>query len=407
MRYIVPASEQGALSLCRHPRTTDTTWRNVTDPRTGASQLIPSGYDSSLAARDCPFKREDGRFDLGLYCAPFGNPGGEPGDPTMGFWSFDNILLAWLLVFTHVRTCLPHTLRACWAAGPSKLLLAALTATASCCPLLDADDHDHMVENNVHDNGQHKLVVLDLALHHGTCVRSVWGGAPAMLSSRTASALYCSSLLALQSRPCLHLMRLLLPPQVFLGGMILVNLALAVIFVNFEDSKREPWCHANQRAHGPLRIAHQRAHCVLAVGTHEDVAKEASTSDTSAAEPSDAKGAQPVAEGAEANVQHSRASPWADPLNPDPLAKPLPAFPDLSDEYEEPDTASQQVKGSQSRAMSSTCSVFALMYRLLPPLSLALSLAHLAPCCLAAGRGGCSWHAAGGQPFWQWQMGWV
>jgi len=99
--YIVPEDEEEIV--CRHPRTRATVWRNTTDPDTGQLELQASGFEHSLSARDCPYDHPDGQ-EFGLFCTPFGNPGAIGfGDVSKGYWSFDNILLSWIVVFQHVR----------------------------------------------------------------------------------------------------------------------------------------------------------------------------------------------------------------------------------------------------------------------------------------------------------------
>lgn len=141
-------------SLCRPQINGDVMWYNRTDPITGQWQLEPEGMESFAWARTCPVcfwllrcyflspslrleswllsgfllcaarrlpkacafmcldvscvhcvaQGPSAQYPHGLYCTYFGNPGSLGfGDTTVGYDSFENILLAWLSLFHYVR----------------------------------------------------------------------------------------------------------------------------------------------------------------------------------------------------------------------------------------------------------------------------------------------------------------
>mmetsp|Transcript_9389 Transcript_9389/g.23891 ORF Transcript_9389/g.23891 Transcript_9389/m.23891 type:complete len:677 (+) Transcript_9389:82-2112(+) len=99
VEYYVPESEVN--DICKHPKVERITWHNKTDPDTGSWELAPSGLVSDPWARTCPGPSDE--LPYGMFCTPFGNPGAEGfGDQSIGYSSFDNILLAFLSIFQYV-----------------------------------------------------------------------------------------------------------------------------------------------------------------------------------------------------------------------------------------------------------------------------------------------------------------
>jgi hypothetical protein len=74
----------------------------LANPRVGTWNLeVPVNIRSTYSTRFLPSLPDGMAF--GKYCTHFGNPGSEGfGDLSRGFWSFDNILLSWIVIFQHV-----------------------------------------------------------------------------------------------------------------------------------------------------------------------------------------------------------------------------------------------------------------------------------------------------------------
>ncbi len=98
--YSVPTDQQD--DLCRGPLGSELSWLAApTNGSNGTLGYSAAGGELSSQGRMCPWE-PSAAYPYGMACVSWGNPGADAGDPSLGFRDFDNILYSFLVIFQHM-----------------------------------------------------------------------------------------------------------------------------------------------------------------------------------------------------------------------------------------------------------------------------------------------------------------